>query len=118
LPEAEIVVEVINCINENLLEIPQQDRVEFVEWVVELYLTIERLVRQRIACEEILGDPPTALQIRLHQACVASWTLSAAFEAARLASDLASLDGDAVADLFYRKFLSCLNLDPDASYER
>lgn len=67
----------------------------------------------------LFQDPPTALQDRLIQACMAGWNASFAYETARLLNDLQAIDPELAAELRAHA-PECFGREPapDAAYYR
>lgn len=97
--------ELLACINEGVEQL-EIDADVVIDWALNLYETVDRLVEQRRRCLEMTND-------RLQQACMATWTAQTIFEANRLRNDLAFLTNEETAEIFRYHFLECFQIDPE-----
>uniref|UniRef100_A0A1B0DC48 Uncharacterized protein n=1 Tax=Phlebotomus papatasi TaxID=29031 RepID=A0A1B0DC48_PHLPP len=75
--------------------------------------TVSRLLDQRQRCFDILGDPPTAAQQRLHEACMVAWRATVLYEVVRMRNIAQGSDVQDIFDQLQQDIFECLDADDD-----
>ncbi|XP_055693895.1 uncharacterized protein LOC129796152 [Lutzomyia longipalpis] len=100
------------CVEEIFREL-EVDLERLGEMAGDFVATVTRLMDSRQRCFDILSDPPTALEQRLHEACMIAWRATVLYEVVRMRNIAQGSDAQEIFEQLQRDIFECLDADED-----
>ncbi|GAB0093901.1 hypothetical protein DMENIID0001_090930 [Sergentomyia squamirostris] len=100
------------CVEEIFREL-EVDLESLGEMAGDFVSTLSRLRDGRQRCFDILGDPPTSMQERLHEACMLAWRGTVIYEVARMRRRAQNTDAQEIFEQLAQDIFECLDAGED-----